>query len=241
MKRRDALIISAAVAVAMAIPPILRRNASAFDFEPLNGFDGFRRLSRGATTGAGDPFFGLGRAGPTPLDRPICEALFGDIALPGQSLPVVVFTDVNCPNCAAYEARLIRLQQAGAPIEIIWHQLPLLGPRSVWAAKVTLAADMQKAGDVVHRDLMQRVLRPGPAGVRNVAARHGLDAAKLLADAQSANVQAQLDTAINLGAVLGIPGTPGSVVGRTLVIGAMNEQDLERLIDLELSEPFAGC
>ncbi len=241
MKRRDALIISAAIAVAVAIPPILRRNASAFDFEPLNGFDGFRRLSRGTTSSPGDPFFGLGRAAPAPLERPICEVLFGNTTFPSQSVPVAVFTDVNCPNCATFEARLIRLQQGGAPVELFWHQLPLLGPRSVWAAKVTLAAEMQGAGEDVHLDLMQHVLRPGPAGAHDVAARHGLDAAKLLADAQGADVQARLDAAINLGAALGIPGTPGSVIGRTLVIGAIGQNDLERLIDLELSEPFQGC
>ena len=41
----------------------------------------------------------------------------------------------------------------------------------------------------------------------------------------------------DLGGRLGIPGTPGTVVGRTLVIGAIKEADLNKLIDLERSEP----
>jgi predicted DsbA family dithiol-disulfide isomerase len=235
------LIIGGAMAAAIALPPYLRRRDAGFEFQPLQGHPGFRRLDRGAVTARVDPFAGLDGPSPAAPDIPLCQALFGAEGWSGPALPVAVFSDVNCPNCAAYEARLLRLQAEGTPIRLTWHQLPLLGPRSVWAAKVILAARRQDAEEAVHRDLMSRVLRPGPAGVRDVAERHGLDATKLLSDAQSGSIQAEIDRNLGLGASLSIPGTPGSVIGRTLVIGAIPTRDLERLIALEQDEPPLIC
>jgi predicted DsbA family dithiol-disulfide isomerase len=241
MRRRDALIIGGAMAIAVAIPPVLRRKRDHFTFQQLPGFEEFRRLDRGAISATQNPFSGLDGPAPRPPNLPPCQALFGPEGWTGDLLPVAVFTDVNCPNCATFEARLLRLRENGTPIRLIWHQLPLLGPRSVAAARATLAADLQDAGDAVYRDLMQRVLRPGPAAIQDLAARHGLDADRMLADIEGNAVQARLDASLGLGAALGIPGTPGTMVGRTLVIGAMVTAELQALIDLELSEPFRGC
>jgi hypothetical protein len=243
MRRRDALVLGGVAAIAIAIPPYLRRRATSFAFEPLNGFDGFRRLDRGPLTNSLDIFAGLSDP-PEPHQQPphpICPVVFGTPGWNDDTLPIAVFGDVNCPNCLAFENRLDRLQKGGAPIRMVHHQLPLLGPRSVWAARVILAAGLQGDAGAVYRDLLSRVLRPGRAATRAVAERHQLDGERLWADANGAIVADQLGKALGLGAALGIPGTPSSLVGRTLVIGAMSEQDLTRLIDLERSEPFTGC
>lgn len=243
MRRRDALLLGSVVAVAIAIPPYLRRKARAFEFEPLFEFEGYRRLVGGPITGGVDIFAGLSQS-PEPHqapELPLCKALFGAVDLSGDQMPIAVFGDVNCPNCVRFETRLERLKNDGVPIRLVRHQLPLLGPRSVWAARVILAAGLQGSADAVYRDLLQRVLRPGPAGTRAVADRHQLDADRLWADANGAAVANLLGQALGLGAALGIPGTPSSMVGRTLVIGAIPEPDHIRLIELERSERSAFC
>ncbi len=244
-RRRDLLVLGAVFAVAIAIPPILRRRAEAFDFRPLPGFAGFRTLASGAVS-AGPAFlvgFNPDESRSIPLlSTDPCRALFRDAPKPSADLlPIAVFTDYNCPNCAAFEARLAAMIKNGAPLLPVWHELPLLGPRSVWGAKVALAAKRQGAYDPVHHDLMTRVLPPGPVALASMAARHGLDPDQLWSDANGLVVEAELDAALGLGRSLGVPGTPSFVLGRTLVIGAMSERDLTRLIELERAETGQIC
>ncbi|QJF53018.1 DsbA family protein [Roseobacter ponti] len=244
MQRRGLLVLGALVAGALALPPVLRRWPDDFDFKPLNGFPGFRRLASGAVTGGIDIFAGLGDdsrlAAATPPGDP-CAALFGDPPVPDAALPVAVFSDVNCPNCRDLEDRLLILRDSGAGIRLIWHPLPLLGPSSVRAARAVIAAGLQGAQEAAHRYTMQRALPPGPSALRLMAETLGLNEKQFLRDVQSGQVTLLLEESLSLGRALGIPGTPGMVVGRTLVIGAMRQPDLARLIRLEQDTAMRVC
>lgn len=242
-KRRDLLAIGGLAAVALAIPPYLRRSPIAFEFQPLADFPSFRRMNGGPISGGFDVFAGLDAPVEPhqPPVLPLCNPLFGPQGWGKDRLPIAVFGDVYCPNCVAFESRLDAIIVDSAPVRLIHHQLPLLGDRSVWAARVILAAGLQDADNTLYRDLLQRGLRPGRAALRDVADRYGLDAEQLWADATGPVVADLLGKALGLGSALGIPGTPSMVVGRTLVIGGLAKKDLIRLIDLERSEPFTGC
>ncbi|WP_195821097.1 DsbA family protein [Roseobacter sp. MH60115] len=244
MRRRDALIVGGAVAVALAIPPILRRQASAFAFSDMPNLPGFRRLMRGNLSSGQDYFAGLltaeEEAAMARLPDNLCTAIFQQSSAPGR-LSIAVFSDYYCPYCAVLDKRLADLAASGAPIDLVFHELPLLGERSVWAAQVALAAGNQGDHTAIHLDMMQRVLRPGLVGVRDVAQRHGLDAEKVMQDATGSEITARIEDALALGRALGIPGTPGMVVGRTVVVGALSEADLLKLIDLERQTSFTGC
>ena len=236
MQRRGLLVFGTLIAGALALPPVLRRWPDDFDFQPLHGFPGFRRLVSGAATGGIDIFAGLGEdnqpAAAMPPGDP-CAALFGDLPGPDAALPVAVFSDVNCPNCRTLESRLLTLRDSGAGIRLVWHPLPLLGPSSVRAARAVIAAGRQGVQEEAHRYTMQRALPPGPSALRLMAKTLGLKEAQFLRDVQSDQVTLLLEESLRLGRALGIPGTPGMVVGRTLVIGAMRQPDLSRLIRLE--------
>lgn len=244
MRRRDALVAAGLIGIAVSIPPLLRLRPPRFEFEDLPGLPGFRRLAQGPISAAPPVFAGLRTDAEAAADRALpddlCRFIFG--AEPwGDTLPLAVFSDFFCPFCAAFERDLLRLRENGAPVRLIFHELPLLGPRSRDLARVALAAGRQGKRDAVRRDLMQRGLRPGPAALTALAGRHGLDGARLQADVQSDGVAQELETALALGRRLGIPGTPASLVGRTLVIGAIEVLPLEALIALERAEPFGGC
>lgn len=244
MRRRDVLIIGGAVAVALSVPRLLRRQDSGFEFSDISSLPGFRRLVQGRLSGGVDMLAGIETseeaAASARLPYNLCRAIFPEPVVPGR-LPVAVFSDYYCPYCAILDRRLADLQASGAAIDLIFHELPLLGERSVWAARVALAASKQADHTDIHLDMMQRVLRPGVVGVRDVAGRHGLDAGRIMRDAQAAQMTVQVQDALALGRALGIPGTPGMVVGRTLVIGALSETELDQLIALEQETPFAGC
>lgn len=245
MQRRELLVIGSAVAVALAIPPYLRRRAAVEDFEELTGFPGFRRVSGGSVTAAPDMFAGLETpeeaAARARVPANLCSALFGTPGWSADPLPVAVFSDYFCPYCAVLDRRLDLMRRDGLPIRLVFHELPLLGERSRWAAQVALAAGRQGDHEAIHLDLMQRVLRPGVAGLRDVAERHGLDLEKLEADVRSAAVRDQIETGLALGRMLGIPGTPGTFIGRTLILGAISEDRIARMVEQERAEPFTGC
>ncbi|MEM1076397.1 MAG: DsbA family protein [Pseudomonadota bacterium] len=247
MRRRDALIIGAAIATAVAIPPILRRTPSKLEFEALPGAPGFRRLTAGSFSGAIDPFFGLDA---TPQDRaaqqefaskPLCSSLFGPQGWPDGKVPVAVFTDTNCPYCKVLEARLFRLRDAGVPLWFYWHELPLLGPSSVRAARATLGARALGAEDAARSYLASHVLPPGPAGLARLSSALGVDPDALRTVVSGPLIDRQLAESLWLSKRLGIPGTPGTIVGRTLFVGAIKDADLDLLIEIEEGAPDAVC
>lgn len=247
MRRRDLLVIGGIMAAAISIPPVLRRLPSHFEFEPLPGFDGFRRLRGGATSGGVDPFFGLGERLPdqasiedTPPENP-CVALFGAQGWQPGEVPVAFFTDANCPYCKVLEERLIDMRDNGAPIRIVWHELPLLGSQSVRVARATLAARYLGVEEAARAYLSQNALPPGPVGLRRLAEALDLLPTMLQREESSARVSRALSDSLLLGGRLGIFGTPGTVIGRTLVIGAIREPDLTKLIEIEASEPQTIC
>ncbi len=249
-RRRDLLIVLAAVGAALALPPILRRRGRGFDFEPIPGVPGFRRLRAGAVSGgAGGDFIltGLQPADPRQAElrrqvaKDVCRAVFGAAGWPSGDLPLAVFTDYNCPYCPGVSGLVLDLVDAGAPVAVTWHDLPILGPRSTAAARVAIAAGRQGRYLPVHERLMQGVLRPGPAALRQLAEEFGLDPARLQRDADSPSTRDQLQRSAAIAAVFGIIGTPALLVGRTLVAGDIDRDDLLRLIDLERADPFPGC
>ena len=245
MRRRDALVLGGIVAVAVAIPPVLRRIPSDFEFEPLSGFPGFRRVQGGAVSGGVDPFFGLDETAravqSAPRQTPPCTALFGPEGWQAGVLPIAIFSDFNCPYCKDLEGRLIALRDAGAPIRLIWHEMPLLGPASDRYAQAVLAARFLGVEDAARSLLSQQVLRPGPVGLRRLAEQLGVSPDRLIREAAGPRVAQTVADSLALGRRLGIPGTPGTVVGRTLVVGAIGQADLKKLIELETTEPRDIC
>ena len=247
MRRRDVLVAGGVVAVAVAIPPILRRIPDDFEFEPLPGFAGFRRIAGGSMSGGIDPFFGLdARDTPQAMPTPVrtaspCEALFGAEGWPADILPIAIFSDFNCPYCKVLERLLIDLRDKGGPIRLIWHEMPLLGAASRRSAQAVLAARFFDAEDAARAYLSQRFLRPGPAALRRMADDLGLPRDAFVQAVSGPRVAQALATSMDLGRRLGIPGTPGTMVGRTLVIGAINKASLSKLIEIERSQPKRPC
>lgn len=247
MRRRDLMVIGGAVAVALAIPPILRRIPSTFEFSPMAEFPGFRVLQSGNVSGGADPFFGLSERLPdqAPLYENdlnnLCLALFGaDDWAPG-TVPVAIFNDFNCPFCKLLETRLIELVDQDPRMNLTWHDMPLLGEGSRRAARAALAARFADKERQARAYLWNNGMRPGPTAQDRMAQILGLDAAWFRREMGERRVGQALLQSLTLGTRLGIYGTPGTVIGRTLVIGDIRPPDLAKLIELERSEGPIDC
>ncbi|MCB1340241.1 MAG: DsbA family protein [Pseudooceanicola sp.] len=234
MSRRG-LLIGGALALAWVIgaPRLIRLTQPEFAFEDVPGLPGFRSLGLGRGPG-NIALLGIGDTVPEPPRDP-CAAIFG--AGDGR-LPVAVFTDYFCGYCPAVSDLVRRLDREGV-IRAVWREWPVLGPRSEALARVALAAAEQGGHDAVHAHLMRAGLRPGPAALAELAARFNLDANRLQRAAASPAVSERIATTRTLAKQLGLPGTPGIAIGRTLTAGAITEDRLRRLVALEAER--GGC
>lgn len=247
LKRRDFLVAGAVLLAVFGGIPALRRLGSSFEFERIEGLTGFRRLGSGPLSAGPVVFLGLDGNGEDLsaernqiLQNP-CTSIFGSSAPQDDRLPIAVFSDYNCPYCAILSDRLIRLEESGAPVRLIWYEIPLLGPRSERSANAALAAAQQGSYIAAHHYLMTKVLPPGPYGLRQMAQELDLDPDKLIADANGDVVTARLRKARALASTFGVIGTPTTVVGRTIVVGSITARRLNQLISLEQSDPILPC
>ncbi len=246
-RRRDLIVISGAAVVAIAIPPILRHRGQTFEFQRIPGLRGFRRLPAAVSSGADLVLTGL--EAPTALQQRLrkqvteqpCQAVFETVEWPEDRVPVAVFTDYNCPYCPVLSEHVIKLTRENAPIDVVWHDLPVLGPRSEAAAKAALAAAAQGKYLPVHQHLMQSVLRPGSEQLVKLARAFDMDENKFLRDIDGPAVAQKIEHTRAIAAVFGIVGTPATLVGRTLVIGKINKRNLKQLISIERETPFTEC
>jgi predicted DsbA family dithiol-disulfide isomerase len=158
-------------------------------------------------------------------------------------VPVTYFTDIRCPSCRALEATLSAMtdEDPGA-MALRTREFPVFGPRSEAAARVILAAGRQGAAEAMRAYLRVRPVPEDRTGLARLAEGQGLDVADFLRDWDGLAVQAQLVEDRVLARLLGLPGTHGLVVGRTIVVGAQPRATLARLVAIEREEgPPDGC
>jgi protein-disulfide isomerase len=248
---RRRLILGAAAAGAIGLMnagPLLRRLLPQdFDFAALDDPPGFRRLAGGATSGGIDPFAGIGGGGPSPetadpaaLRADLCRVLYGGRPSAGV-VPIASFSDYYCPYCRVLTRTLAAIEAEGG-VRVAWHEWPLLGETSEVAARAALAAERQGAYPEFQAALMRGGFVPTPAFLESLAARIGIDAQRMLADMDSGATARAIAESRGLARLFGFPGTPALVVGRTVVMGAIDDARLRALIAREREDgPPPGC
>lgn len=149
---------------------------------------------------------------------------------PAGDVTVVEFFDYRCPYCKRVTDALMSLMEGDANLRVVFKEFPILGPDSVTAAKIALAAHKQGKYPQVHAALMAHKGSFDKSALLEVAAGVGADAAKLAADMEDPAIMAQLQANDALAASLGITGTPGFIFGRQLVPGAISLDDMRKLV-----------
>ena len=208
-----------------------RENLATVD---IPGLPGWKRIdlagvsgARGSATGAVLVGIGEGDAiEPLPADG-LCEALFHDPET--GKVPVAVFSDFFCPFCRRLIPRLAAW--SGDDISITWHELPLLGPASEQAARAAIAAELQGGYAAYQKALLAAPFRPTAEAFGRAASAAGLQPGKLLLDMNSREVSKRLLETRRAAETLGVYGTPGMVIGRTLVMGEISERSMETLVN----------
>jgi protein-disulfide isomerase len=181
-------------------------------------------------------------AGPSlPLPDDLCRALFadpGDPVVGDGPVDLALFSDYQCPYCRVLSGLVLARAERG-DVRAVFKEWPVLGPGSVTAARLALAADAQGDFARMHARLMRTAFIPTPDYAREVGEDTGLDPDRLLADMEDPARLAQFERVAALAGAFGFRGTPAMVVGRTVVEGAITEAQLDALIAAEAEGP--GC
>ncbi len=202
------------------------------EFAPIPGLDGWRKTQSGGLTApegnaTAAVFAGLGAETIEPLaPAKLCSTLYRNR---DGGVPIAVFTDFFCPNCRTLEARLA----ARSDLAITWHQLPLLGPASEVVARALIAADFQDGYVALRDQLLSAPFRPLLQTLLEAAIHAGLDAERLAVDMQQSAVAQRLTLSHSTAETLRVWGTPSFTIGRTLAIGALDNNQLDQLIEAE--------
>lgn len=152
---------------------------------------------------------------------------------PEGDVTVVEFFDYNCGYCERALDDMDTLLEQDPNLRFILQEMPVLGPGSVGAARVSLAlrnVAPSSYGDF-HRDLLAV---PGTVDEQRaiaIAEEHGVPASKLETAMNSPEIGQALEQANIMANQLAITGTPGYVVGDAVLHGAVGIDLLKASID----------
>lgn len=141
------------------------------------------------------------------------------------AVTLVEFYDYACPYCKASNPIVDRLLQEHSDLRVVYRELPILGPDSVTAARLSLAASKAGRFSQFH-DGQWAAGRPSPQTTAAAAQVAGI-AAQPQPDPQ---VEAELKQNFKLAGQLGATGTPVFVIGDRVLNGAVGYDMLEQAI-----------
>jgi protein-disulfide isomerase len=163
------------------------------------------------------------------------DALFNDPGTPVAGNPmgdvtIVEFFDYHCPYCKAVASPLKKLIEADKGVRLVMKEFPILGPDSLLASRAALAAVGQGKYWDFHQALMEHRGQFDMEVIKTIAAKVGLDPAKLEADMEKQKDQPEIATNRKLAETLNISATPTFIIGDRVVEGAVPLDQLKDLI-----------
>ena len=146
------------------------------------------------------------------------------------NVTIVEFFDYRCPYCKRAHPDILGLIREDREVRIVYKDLPVLGPDSVFAARAALAASLQGGYQRLHDAMLESSTPLTNEAVLALADASGLDRQRLARDMTSPEVEGILARNAELAHSLGINGTPSFVVGDTLVPGAIEPAGMKKLV-----------
>ena len=155
---------------------------------------------------------------------------------PKGSLAVYEFSDYNCSYCKRMFATIMQMLAANSDVRMVIKEFPILSQSSVTAAKAGIAAKKQGKFKSFHAEMMTYRGQVNDTSIMQAAGEAGLDLAQLKQDMNSPKTTAIITRTRSAAAALSINGTPGLVIGGTVIPGAISIEELQTVIDKERTE-----
>ncbi|MET0744924.1 MAG: DsbA family protein [Microvirga sp.] len=152
---------------------------------------------------------------------------------PAGDVTLVEFFDYNCGYCKRALSDVRTLAKSDPKLRIVLKDFPVLGPDSVEASRVALAARNQLQPEKLldyHVKLMDSRGRVNGDRALAVAKEMGLDMTRLKNDVDSPEIRAALQENAGLGDKLGLTGTPAFIIGDEVIPGAVGLDPLKQVV-----------
>lgn len=150
------------------------------------------------------------------LQKPYAGAWAGN---PNGDVTVVAFMDYACGYCRASLPGIEELLAKDPNVRVVYREFPVLGPESMAAARLALAAAEQGKFRAFH-DALYAAGSPNTENIAAAAEKAGLDKALATKASQSKSVEQEILANHKLGEKLAMTGTPAWVIGGKLLSGA---------------------
>ena len=156
---------------------------------------------------------------------------------PDASFVIYEFSDYNCGYCKRVFKPLQELIASDGDIKLVVKEFPILSETSVLAAQAGIAAQAQGVFEDFHIAMMTGRGAISMDSILAAAKSAGADLDRLQADMNSPTVEAIIARTRAAAQQLEISGTPGLVIGRQVIPGAIS---LEQMRDIIASERAAN-
>lgn len=141
---------------------------------------------------------------------------------PKGDVTLIEFFDYQCGYCKHTQPELDAAIKKDGKVKIVYKEFPILSPASIIAAKAALAAQLQDKYAPVHAALMAATGKLDRDRILSIAKDAGADTDRLAKDMELPAIQKEIDANMALADALNIHGTPGFIIGDTLVPGAID-------------------
>jgi protein-disulfide isomerase len=158
-------------------------------------------------------------------DIPVAGNADGDIT-------IVEYFDYNCPYCRKVEPELRQVVQDDGKVKLVYKDWPVLGPVSIAAARMALAAKYQDKYVAAHDALMGTASRLTEPRIRELLAAAGIDVDRAARDLETnaKTIDAILARNNDQATAFGFKGTPAFIIGKFRVPGALTMAQFDQAI-----------
>lgn len=191
----------------------------------------------GAALGAGAALPALAQSAdrPNPMPDELRQAIERDPTSPvlgnrDGNITLTEFFDYNCQFCRKMVGTIPKLIASDPQLRVVYHEWPVFGEGSEFAARASLASLEQGKYWEFHRALLGMNGRAVEASVMRIAREIGLDEDKLRADMEAPHIEEHIQTSFQLADHMGLMGTPTFIAGDEGIFGEMSLKEMQELI-----------
>jgi protein-disulfide isomerase len=141
------------------------------------------------------------------------------VANPGGQVTVSEFYDYRCPHCINIAPRVVSLIRQHPEVRFVFKEMPIFGATSEHAARAALAAKAQGKDYLGLYESMMAARPLTDEQIDQLAAAKGVDLTVMNTPATVAAANAHIADVARLAQKLSIDGTPGFIVGNTIIHG----------------------
>jgi protein-disulfide isomerase len=157
---------------------------------------------------------------------------------PDGDVTLVEFFDYRCGYCKKVHPVMAELLKTDSNIRVVYKEFPILGPQSKMASLVAIAASRVDPSKYLqfHNALMTAKGSLNQEAIQDIAAEAGFDMAALSKELRNPEIEQIVADNYQLAKNLGITGTPGFVIGDTIVPGYINISQMRDLVEQARAE-----